>query len=247
MSFAIPESVLGIPLFVPTAYDQFQVEAGGLPNGDPCLKVKGNVSNAYRAFQMLPAATPAVFSNGAGTFGWAINFWYKPTVATLPPGGGKSEILFGVGNASQVGPDAGAGWNFGGPSGDSGNTFWCVMMTTAGIAFARYLNGVGNTSGATYSGQIAPVVGAWNMYTINVPASPGAITAYLNGAASGSAGSAQSAKGNITAANAYYFSIGGYGLGCVNRPSEWRIGKLSFHDHILNATERSLLYTAMTT
>ena len=51
MSRQIPEIIVPGSLFVPTLNDQFSIVAGGMPNGDDCLRVDGAADTNHSAWQ----------------------------------------------------------------------------------------------------------------------------------------------------------------------------------------------------
>src|SRR5262245_27474684 len=98
-TYTIPEEVIGIPLYVPSAYDRFAVETSAMPNGDSCLRIDGNLGS-YRAFQAAQTITPKIFlSRTAGP--WACTFWVKgPSTDPGVAFQGIGASLFGVQTAA---------------------------------------------------------------------------------------------------------------------------------------------------
>src|SRR5262245_44048014 len=114
-SYTLPEEITGIPLYVPNAYDQFSIVSGGMPNGDNSLRIRGDISQSYRAFQQAQTLTPNIFLDRAAE--WAVTFWFKCASTAVASGtpNGINDCLFGVTTAA-------------GPNGASQTAeyVWCI-------------------------------------------------------------------------------------------------------------------------
>lgn len=294
-NYTIPEEVIGIPLFVPEANDYFSIEPAGMPNGDPCLVVHGDVSRDYKAYQVAPLNTtpgvvPGAFTSqqpsdvydpgywGSGlnvsqvnrprsNDAFAISFWIKPAANTTTAGSyfDTRQILFGVMNDIALNPCTTAGYIAPNPGWYSATAQpylhglnWAVTM--------RGNNSIGymkqtvwrNTSqaggGSTYCYAAIPP-NQWTFVVINAGAVPfsgdfegDSSSIYLNDNFSASmTGKTSSSFNSCSRPLDCYFSIGSMsdGSNMNGREGEWRIGKLAFHDHHLNHSERLLMYYAM--
>lgn len=223
-SYVIPEEIIGIPLFVPDTYDYFSIDSGGLPNGDDCLVVHGDVSQTFLAFQKAQTLSPNVFLSRAST--WSMTFWLKAPGS----GGGSGQMgrfqIISVQNAS---------YNVDSTIGS--NAVWMIgadSLTSATLAFSF---GAGANRIDGYRDD------TWHLITVDHRSnvSDGAVWRDTS-LSSGTIGA------NNSAVNPNMFlTIGSYSkLGNMNGyDREFRIGKLAFHDHLLNSTERALLYNAM--
>lgn len=214
-SYTIPEEILGVPLFVPDQYDYFSVEAGGMPNGDDCLIVHGDVSNTYKAFIFAPTFVGHDVLHSSLAVG-AMTVWFKAANTSafgFPP----QDIMIS-------------------PATRSGSFPWALCAGNGGSAIT--MNEDNNGREVAISGVRD---GTWHMFTWQFGLGSGG-RGFIDNNASGSDGDAFV---GATAASTY-LCIGAYVSGYTGYDAEWRIGKLAFHDHNLNLTERSILYNAMT-
>ena len=242
-SFEIPEEVIGVPLFVPSDYNFFSVEAAGMPNGDSCLVVHGDVNRAYKAFQTPQVVTPAIFTDLA-VINWSMTLWLKLGALTNDTSLNLTQSLITCQtiDAAQVTAAAAHG---NAAVVDNKSLFALVHQGTSGVYFRRFCGGGFNTgSAAAGSGNLTPSM--WTMLTFNITSTTNC-DCYVNDSAT----PASSGSGGIfysqTANTLRKFCIGAYSnaVQANGRNGEWRIGKLAFHNHALNLTERSLLYHAM--
>ena len=241
-SQVIPESIAGNDLLAPDAYNFFSIESGGLPNGDDCLVIHGDVDNDYKAFINSPALTPDLFREYAGVHiaPYAISFWIKAPAFT-----GTSmavdRALFGVckatGEPQAAAHGANALWTVG--IAGSGNVFYCRGYQSGASSYIIYIEAVGVRDGT------------WHFVCFNAGTSNGT-TPNLNGEAFVDDGTTPTASDtSVNGSGAFpdpsdlYFSLGTYSDTATSFNQEWRLGKLTFHDHHLNATERAALYNAM--
>lgn len=225
-SYTIPEEIVGLPLFVPDAYDFFEIEAAGMPNGDDCLLIHGDVNSNYKAFMPAPAVSPDLFrlrNPGGSTEEWAMSVWLK-----LPLLGGTTgtyqNVLFGVMNSLM--------------DDQSGDFIWYVGTHLSGATRSVYF--VENSSGG--ANKSYPDAN-WHLYVVNHNGISSFEMFQDLDAVSSSSNIAAGAFSNL------FFCIGAYSdAGTVDGyDQEWRMGKLAFHDHRLNQTERAMLYNAMMT
>ena len=238
----IPESIVGTPLFVPSANNFFSIETAGLPNGEDCLKVLGGTNRDYKAYVAAQTLSPAIFTDRLS--GWSVSFWFKGGNIT-PAGSGyrADEMLFGVMTAAWN-----ADWT---TAANATGVVWTVTHWSAsggsscGIGLMKpkqQINPAGNAT-AQVGAAITPNV--WHLITIYSGADGTPTMAIDNAAA---ANGSNGASGQIGIAGSQFFSIGAYSdqPNMNGRQGDWYLGKLAFHDHALNLTERQLLYNSMT-
>jgi hypothetical protein len=240
-SYTIPEEIIGVPLFVPDTYDFFSIESAGLPNGDDCLVVHGDVDASYLAFQAAPTFAIDVLHHGEVGLtlpnnGWSMTMWLKCPAAS--PAGG---VMVGCMNINSTLLDT--------DSLDGNKAFAVYARTGASMGFVRSpLNNVASPdSSKTNHSNFTFPTSLWTLLTINIDKAASVTDSiYLNKNASATASdtAANSGGGGSYTAN-QYLCIGGYGTAQTGRAEEWRIGKWAFHDHPLNLTERSILYDTM--
>jgi hypothetical protein len=269
-SYNIPESIIGVPLFVPDGNDFFSIEAAGMPNGDSCLVVHGDVSTNYKAYVAAQTVAPAIFTNRySGP--WAMTFWIKSSnVAHGANSGYRSDaVIFGVMNATAANGSAGAyaGTIATQPAGIGSGPIlipdigWVVCAqggttphNTVGFIKQTTYRGSTGGGGSSSNASAAAPQDTWTMVTVNVGlfvnnSVPGVATIALNDQASVVGGTAGGYNSAITWPSDPYFCIGAYsdsdGTEIDGRAGEYRLGKLAFHNHELDQTERSLLYNAM--
>lgn len=224
-SYTIPEEIVGIPFFVPSANDFFSVDVGGLPNGEDCLIIHGDTSRNFKAFMEAPTLTPNVFKSKTAVHSQV--FWLKaPTTVTSNANAGEHIMM-----CVQEPTDGQTN-----PSFSSGT--WCIGAggNTGRIQFKQGVNGLSlNVDGAR--------TGGWKMITITNNGT--SCSVYLDDVEAAVATGA--IAGTAVTATGLMVCIGAYSdIGSVNGyEHEWRLGKWSFHDHVLNATERAILYNTM--
>lgn len=259
----LPETVLGIDLFIPSAHNYFSVDSGGLPNGDSCLVVHGDVSRNYKAFIQAPVLSPDVFLNRINSTGtWSMSFWFKGSNITYSTVA-NSQVLFGVMTSRFT--ETGVL-----PRGGSVDWMWSISATTGTAGTSNPIRfrkprcyGGGSPSYAEWSGFASPPPDKWIFVVIEQTVSSASsssgggapcfiwtraedqVTETSNSCSAGSIGSAASNLPNY--ADEQYFCIGAYSSESPiqSRDGEWRLGKLAFHDHILSLTERAMLFNSM--
>lgn len=235
MPFTIPEEIIPSTLTVPDANNYFDIEEGGLPNGDACLVVHGDVNRNYKAHQAALTLTPNVFlSRSSGP--WSLSFWFKCASATDPAAtfGGISQTLMGVQSAA-------------GPSSYSDTINYVWNIGAVNIGATPYIALSMGDGGTIHYTPVGVRDGQWHLivYTF-ASGGTGAINSYVDTLAASGSGSAKSGTAAWTGMN---FSIGAYGAhaNSASYNKEWRIAKLAFHDHVLTLAERQALYTAFFT
>lgn len=244
-SFHIPEEIIGVPLFVPGVYESaFEIVAGGMPNGDDCLRVKGDVNSNAKAVQIAPVLSPNIFWLGetpGAVDDWAMSCWLK-----LPSGmSGSGRILLGCSN-----------YNDSGAFGNSVNRNHAFLLGTSGsdgLQFQRQTT----TNAASPASTLNVWINGSSLLTLNNhkdrwlqlvmnfgPSNAGAlfIDAYANEAYSDTFGGTL-LSGVLNAGQ--YLHLGPFGPTHTGLTLPWEIGKWAFHDHALSWTERSLMYNVM--
>jgi hypothetical protein len=223
-SYNIPEEIIGIPLFVPSPYDFFEIEVGGLPNGQDCLKINGATNRNYKAYQAAQILTPNVFWGRSAIHSQV--FWLKAP-STNPSNTNTGEhAMMAVQDAldSQTNPSFSDGtWHIGASSGAAGRIQYKAGSATLTIDGAR--------------------ANVWKMVTITNDGTN--LRAYLDGAAAAVAGPIAVVTATITGYK--FLIIGAYSdVGSVNAlEHNWRLAKWSFHDVVLSDLERESLYYGM--
>lgn len=223
MARLIPEIVVGADLFVPAAGDYFSIESGGLPNGDDCLIVHGDVSADHWAFCKAPVLSPNMMLTRS--MDWSLTYWTKRSAL-----GTASRKVFGVCNY--------AGRNSA-PSGGDAN----IPLEVRNNQF-RY--GVAGTNGFN---SITPTAdGNWHLMTHEVVLAGTGIhqcQSFMDLQSTATTGGGSTNGGSGSAAGTPYFFLGSYMGANMGMTVEYRIAKIAFHDHPLNLSERTLLYNAM--
>lgn len=229
-SATIPENIIGVPLFVPDANNFFEINTGGMPNGDDCLRVRGDLSRNHKAFMPSPATTPRNINLENAAF--SMSFWISgPTT-----GWTNDSVIMSIENASA-----------GTASGANANRVWSVFVngSTGSLAVFR-----GFSSGAfVFSLSVTPGLPAangWRFCVINFPSLTGAEStgaSFNDDGVNPVATDGQSSTFGTVPSN-LFLSIGGY-ANAIGANVNYRLGKIAFHDHHLTATERLALWNAM--
>lgn len=243
-SYNIPESVAGVPLFVPEDNDQFEIDVGGMPNGDDCLLIRGDLGRDYKAYMPAPTLSPDVFRyvNAA----WSMSFWVKMgniayTTATpahnqLAPND-AGQIMFGaMKSTASVMNGSDKLWTI---------SAWAPNSSPhCGIRYHRS----GSVSYCN-SGAFAPITpDEWAFVVIdNTAHMAHEPFIWVNNVEVGSFHNAAAGYNYHTNNVGGFFGIGSYSENSPfsGRDGAWRLGKLAFHDHVLTETERETLYTTM--
>lgn len=238
-SYNIPEEVIGVPLFVPEANDFFSIEDSGLPNGDPCLVIHGDVSTDYKAYQPAPTLDPNILKAREGELpDWSMTCWLK--VTNLGSGSGSGPVMFGCSNSAVT-----SGW---GNSRNNNMKFLVGPYNTNGVSVNlqpgnNVASPTSSMNGYIFNNSIwNSVSGQWHLFTLNII--DGTVAAYINENTASSSDTFFTGLGTGLSSG-MYLHIGSYSNSLVGRGDEWRMAKWAFHDHPLNQTERKLLYDTM--
>lgn len=240
-SYEIPEEIIGVPLFVPDGHDYFSIESGGMPNGDDCLVVHGDVSPYYKAFQPAPSVSPDLFRDRTAG-GWAMVFWFRGGLVTVvgTPFSPLNAVI-AVTSSTFTGNTVGGNANTSGYGRQTGATgiVWGVGASNNSLGFGRPV-----TSQVTANWGTTITDNQWHMLVLNRNSNNSFALYKDNDATAVDTMTGSTASG---AASDPFLCIGSYSDNgdCQGRPGEYRLGKLSFHDHVLDQTERSLLWNAM--
>lgn len=224
-SFTIPEDIVGIPLFVPDAYNQFSVVAGGMPNGDDCLRVRGDLGD-YKAFIPAPDITPNWFRSRQA--GGSMTFWFKSSDATS--GSDQQDVIMGSMryDCNTTNPFNSNQTNFAWMIGASGTTGMRVAASsgTQAIAWTDCRDG---------NWHLICMQQTSNVYRIYVDDNVG------------NSGASTVDTTPAPDQTAQFFCIGSYsdGSNMGSWDGDFQIGKIGVHDHLLTQTERSMLYNTM--
>lgn len=237
MSYLIPEEIIGVPLFVPDEFDYFQVEAGGLPNGDACLIVNGAVSQDYKAFQPAPTLSPNLFRS-RNTNEWSCSFWFKAAAgAVTSTNGPHNNVLFSV----QTRPGVSTYSNL-------GTYVWNVVAYDEGGGGVNQRIAICASDAGGMAMTEVVRDGNWHLIVINVSTgAAGAIDCYTDASVNPPSALSSTKSGTVSITDDLYFGLGAYGIHANSRGfgRQWRIGKLMFHDHKLTWSERIALMSAM--
>lgn len=266
-SYTLSEEIVGVPLFVPTDYDYFSIETAGLPNGDDCLKVLGATNRNGKAFQPAQVVSPNLFKTRTAA-GWAMVFWLKVPTSIAGSGltngnyGRMADTFMSVSSPTLIGTGPNGDGSAGDYSRAPGNPYgldgreyiWAVAAGSSGstrnrLAYIAPRNESGVAAGNSAYALADNVAfdNAWHMWTLNVGA--GAVEWYKDNQSTPPGGGTMDPvdTANMSIPTNLFFCIGGGYAAVQTGPAvDWFIGKVSFHSHVLNATERGLLYNAMT-
>lgn len=247
-TFTIPEEVIGIPLWVPTTNDFFTVEAAGMPNGDPALVVHGDVNDTYKAFMQAPVMSPVDVFNVGDMFAarqWSMSCWIKLNANLGVSGSG--DVMLGCSTYNATGLFAGSR-NLQaplllGPNATSGFQYFReVLNNVASPTSAQAILAANATGWSCFQSYWHMLV--FNMQTVGSFDPQGSVMLDTYENAFGFDGS-----GGTSPSGSYggprYLHVGAYNNGGTGRADEWRLAKWAFHDHILSAAERLLMYQTM--
>lgn len=241
-SFTMPEEVLGIPLWVPSQYNYFQVEEDAMPNGDPCLVVNGAVSDQYKAFMAAPTLSPDdIFNTGEpNPSEWSMSCWLKLSALSVS---GSGDIMLGVSTKASNGVFA-----------DDRNLGHPILFGPAGTTGYQFFREVRNNIASPTSARAVLVTGElitfldyWFLFVFNLT-NTGTVTGavyldtYVDAQASDTASTGIAGSAFLSGR---YLHLGAYHNGGAGRADQWRIGKWAFHDHALTAAERSSMWHEM--
>jgi hypothetical protein len=227
-SVNIPEEIIGVPLFVPSANNFFQIDVGGMPNGDDCLSVLGATSRDHKAFIPAPSLTPDILAQNVP---WGLSFWISGPTSGWTQYSIIMSVETSLANTTPYTPTVQRP---------------IVLYTGSTAGQLQFMRSTLNSSSYIFQVTaltIMPGPANWAFIVIDVP--PAGQTGYAwndDGTAPLSSDS-QSNPGGAAAAD-QFLSIGGY-ANAIGANVDYRIGKLAFHDHHLTQTERLLLYNGM--
>ena len=261
-SFTIPEDIIPGALYVPNDNEFFEITSGGMPNGDDCLRCRGDINPRYKAFQQPVTVSPDIFNSRVAS-GWAMSFWAKTSAITIANAGCQSDkMMFGMMSRNASNPK-GFGYFEEQPSATGTNAatygmLWAVTARAVSgggssqnkIGFIRQrtiraaTTSAGGRSDIWDSGSLTT---GWNQIIINFPVPTGTApygfvnTTRVDGYVTGSF------DGTLTTVGPLYFCIGSYSdTSLLNgRADDWSIGKLAFHDTLLTLTDAALMYNDM--
>jgi hypothetical protein len=241
-----PETVLGVPFFIPSANNFFSVSAGGLPNGDDCLNVLGATNNDVLAVQRAPItgdqAIPiggAPLTSAADDF--SLTFWLKATDPGTPTG--KLISCKDWGGTYATGSLGGGG---------SALDRWWIVCSESGGALRLGYNRRQSRDGIHARNLDSITYDTWHLCTFTVgwdTTTPAVNRLNMGSFLDDTAGT----LGVVAPSGAFgaglqgypHLAIGGYVSGFDGPNFNCEIGKLQFWDHALTLTERQSLYSAM--
>lgn len=242
----IPETITGLPFFVPSANNFFSLSVGGLPNGDDCLNVLGATNNDVLAVQRavitgdLGTAIGGNALNDA-TDDFSMTFWLKATDPGAPTG-----KLFSCKDW--------AGTYATGSLGGSGvalDRWWIVASESGGNLVLTY-NRRQSRDGIHARALSSITYNAWHLCTFTVAWDTG--TPAVNRLVMGSyLDDGVGTTGTVSVSGAFsaplvgypHFAVGGYVSGFDGPNFNCELGKITFWDHALTLSERQSLYGAM--
>lgn len=253
-SFTMPETILGVPLWVPATFDYFDIEAAAMPNGDPCLAVRGDVNTSYKAFQAAPTMSPYNICNlsdmtslASTGNAWSMSIWLK--LANLAANAPSNALMFGC-----SAEDANGFWN---TTGRNATTPF-IMGAGSGAKnvweiYREPLNNISSPDGPKtihLSGSWENFQDYWHLFvfTIERTATPELLAnVYLDTYSSQTSDTASISGTPGSYSSPRYLYLGGYPLSSVGRADLWRCAKWAFHDHKLTQAERQSMWDAMYT
>lgn len=244
-SLVLPEEILGLPLYVPSANNYFEIEAGGMPNGDPCLKVRGDLSRDYRAVMTAPTLSKDICNAGdtSASFEWSMSCWVKMSVLSTPP---TNDIMFGCSNYSAT-----AAGLFGNTRNTNVPFLFGMNATTGAVWFREVINNVVSPNDAKCiqaALSMNYLADHWVLLVFNHNNTGSVIQCniYADTIVTALVGDT---AGNGLGPNPFIgprlLHIGPASVGAQGRNDVWRMGKWAFHDHILTLSERQAMWQAM--
>lgn len=235
----IDELIEGVGLLVPEGFDQFDVNSGGLPNGDDSIIVRGNVSQTYRAFVDVSGVVPDFTSLAPTSPLWSLSMWLK--LGATSDLGTPSTAAFMLGVMSQnavTGP-----FNYNAPFPVNGRASWRICAGgTNDVGFGATWKTNATTYRRTYKLDTLST-GDWHLYVVR-SGDPCAVAIDDNGFNNGSADSGAFTSPYVVSNRLSIGNPADAG-GHDGRPGEWEIGKICFHDNPLDDDDVQLLYDAM--
>jgi hypothetical protein len=250
--FTMLEQVIGVPLWVPDAHDFFEIEEEALPNGDPCLVMRGDINAGYKAFMKAPVMSKDVLNTSDHQAGreWSMSCWLKlVNLGSAAPGNAQ---MFGCSTYADTATDGTTGQLPNQPfmvQANNVNGFYVSRwgLNNGGadaqqrIRFTAQTGNLGFTMFQDY----------WFLFVLNFTQSFSSpnytvtgqvyLDTYASGMNSDTAVGAASGVYN----SPRYLHIGGYGSAQTGRADLWRMAKWAFHDHALTQAERIEMWQAM--
>jgi len=247
--FLLEEEMINADLLIPAANDYFDIGTGEMPNSDSCLVVRGDLSQAYKAYVAAPTLSPVdIFNVGdvAANNDWSMSCWFRVTdlASTVSP----EVILLGCTTAASTA--------LFGNTRNQGQILALGQAAVNAFKIAREpLNNVASPNSQKTLDTTATIQSMqnerWFLLTINVSGISGgqiAMEVYID--------TFHTTITNDTAGAADVFGSGGYDSGRFlhlgayhsggnGRPAVWRIGKWAFHDHQLTQAERKTMWQTM--
>lgn len=240
MGKIITEVIEGVPLFASGSDDQFEIEAAGMPNGDDCLLVRGDLSTDYRAFADLAGAfTPDITAQVP--FGGTIIVWLKlDAISDLGSPITTANTIMGCMDVDAPLHDVSSFTT-------SGSVVSWVLAAGGVDGLDIEFGSSWKSSGGTKQGRGAIrtlTADTWHMVAVSYDGI--AIAMSIDGDAySGSVGSSTTTASSSSGSTEFGIGPRSTEAGVAGRPGQWRLGKLSFHDHVLTTPDLQQLYTAM--
>ena len=238
MAKIITEVLESADLFAGGADDSFEIEPGGMPNGDACLLVRGDLTQDYRAYADLSGIfTPDITDETpwSGT----IICWLK-----LGALGGSLGTASTADTIMSVQASTAPLQNVFAENTSTSYTSW--KMAAGGTDGLDVVFGTGWKSGGTKRWESCSqtlTADTWHQVAISYKQGMGMSLdggAYANN----SWGSRTTASSGSSATE---FAIGSRSTesGVGGRAGQWRIGKISFHTGELTTSQLTDLYNEM--
>lgn len=246
MTKIITEVIQALDLFAGGVDDVFEIEPGGMPNGDECLVVRGDISQNGRAYDNVAGVTSPdivspTFVNAPGT----IVLWLKLGSlggSDLGTANTRNSILT-VQNETSVVQNAIQETSV------SVTGSWKICaggIDGLTVVFGTSWKSSGGTKQYRGTSQVL-TVDTWHMMAIsNVTGATSGIRSSLDGGPYiNPAGSSRSTSSSASSASELAIGSRSTATGVGLRPGVWRIGKVSFHAGLLTQPQLVDLYDSM--
>ena len=184
-------------------------------------------------FTSAPSLTPSIL--GVTAVSWSITLWIKCPGGTTVGTGQVTNVILGIMNAEMTNGTFNT------------NMAWALQgYSTNAIAFTKGTTGGGNNVFSVLTPPTGPNIvrdDTWKMVTIHIPqvGITGAI--YVNNESVPAVTDVHSAQS--ASLPGQFLCIGAYSQPMTYLARDYQLGKIAFHDHMLNQTERSLLYESV--